>query len=185
MKMLIVYASRYGQTAKIADRISEIARREFVDTRACEVRSLSQDVDFKKYDALVVAGPVYYGKFRKPLVRFIKAHAASLAGMHNALVAVSLSAMENREEAEKQVRGLIEQTGWLPETFTCVAGAESFSKYGVFTGYIMRKIARQKGRAGDFKADREYTDWNALDEFTREFLRKVSAVSGSAAAVQP
>jgi menaquinone-dependent protoporphyrinogen oxidase len=128
---------------------------------------------------------VYYGKFRKPLVRFIKAHAASLAGVHNALVAVSLSAMENRDEAETQVRTLIATTGWLPETFTCVAGAESFSKYGLFTGYIMRKIARQKGRTGNFKSDREYTDWNALDEFTRELLRKWTAVSASAAAVQP
>ncbi|HSP13481.1 MAG TPA: flavodoxin domain-containing protein [Thermoanaerobaculia bacterium] len=185
MKMLILYNSRYGQTARIADRISEIARKELVDARACPIGACPEDVELEKYEAIVIAGPVYYGKFRKPLVRFVKQHLQSLAACHSALVAVSLSAKFNRDEAEGHVRTLIADTGWMPETFTCVGGAETFTQYGFFTGYIMRKIAREQGRGGDFKQDREYTDWDALDQFTREFVAKVGTVTASVAAVKP
>lgn len=183
--MLILYATKYGQTEKIARRMAETARRETVDVHAFSMRSAPRDLDLRKFDAVVIAAPVYYGKFRKPLVRFVKAHLTELAGAHNAFVAVSLSATFNRDEAEGHVRALVSETGWLPATFTCVGGAEAFTKYGLFTGYVMRKIARQQGRGGDFKQDREYTDWDALDQFTRDFVRKPAPVSESVGAAKP
>lgn len=185
MRMLILYATKYGQTEKIARRMAETARRETVDVNALSLASARRDLDVPKFDAVVIACPVYYGKFRKPLVRFVKAHLTQLAGAQSALVAVSLAAAFNRDEAEGHVRTFVGESGWLPSTFTCVAGAEAFTRYGFFTGYIMRKIARQQGRGGDFKRDREYTDWEALDQFMRDFMKKVAPVSASAAAAKP
>ena len=191
MKVLIVYASKHGQTAKIAAAIAAVVQQEGADVRAFEVSLLPRDFDPRAYDAVIVAAPVYYGRFVKRLRKFIARNATVLASVRNALVAVSLSAKFDPSNAEKELHAIIAETGWLPETFTLVAGAESFAKYGWITGHVMRKIARQQGRGGDFKKDREYTDWNALAEFTREFVAKVSAlkraasVTASAAAKQP
>lgn len=190
MKMLIVYASKYGQTAKIATAIAEAVRQEGVDARAANVASLPRDLDLRAYDSVVVAGPFYFGHMLKPLQRFVKRNLSALALTRTALIAVSLSAKFEPATAEELVHTFVRDTGWLPETFTCVAGAESFTKYGFFTTWIMRKIARQQGRGGDFTKDREYTDFGALTGFMREFVAKCRVapqrdVTASAAAVRP
>ncbi len=185
MKILIVYASKHGQTAKIAASVASAVEQEGAEVRAFEVSLVPRDLDPRAYDAVIVAGPVYYGRFTRPLRKYIVRNAKVLTAVRNALVAVSLSAKFDPPNAEKELHKIVAETGWLPETFTLVAGAESFTKYGWFTGYVMRKIARERERGGDFTKDREYTDWNALAAFAREFVAKVKKVSASAVAAQP
>lgn len=185
MKMLIVYASKYGQTAKIAGAMADTVRHEGIDVRAANVASLPRDLDLRSYDAVVVAGPFYFGHMLKPLQRFVKQNIAALTATRTALVAVSLSAKFEPLTADDLVHTFVRDTGWLPETFVCVAGSEAFTTYGFFTKWIMKRIARQKGRGGDFAADREYTDWDALARFTREFTAKLAKPIASTAAARP
>ncbi len=185
MKVLLIYASRYGQTEKIAEAIAETARREGADARAANVESLPREIDLRSYDAVIIAGGVYYGRLARKLRRFVRHHAVALSHVHTALVAVSLSAKFEPADADEYVHTFVRQTGWLPETFKGVAGSEAFTKYGFYTGWVMRRIARRNGRGGDFSCDREYTDWEDLARFTREFLKKAAPVSASAVAAQP
>jgi len=122
MKILVVYATKYGQTEKIAGAIAETVRKEGADVRAVAVKSLPRNVDLRAYDAVIVAGAVYTGHF-KGLRSFVKQHAAALAAVRNAFIAVSLAAKFDPPTAEKEVHDFVAETGWLPETFTCVAGA--------------------------------------------------------------
>jgi len=58
-----------------------------------------------------------------------------------------------------------------------VAGAILYSQYGVFERILMRLIMRRKGH-GDVKWDQEYTDWEAVAAFAKDFA---AAVAGHAA----
>ncbi|HEX9162634.1 MAG TPA: flavodoxin domain-containing protein [Thermoanaerobaculia bacterium] len=185
MRLLILYSSKHGQTEKIAQRIAEIARREGHAVAASPVASLQRDVRIGAYDSVIIAAPVYFGRFPKATIRFVARHFSELSSVRTALVAVSLAAKFNVDEAESQVHKFVGVTGWLPATYFCVAGAEAFTKYGLFTRFIMKKIARDQGRGGDFSKDREYTDWEALERFAREFVAKEAVPTSSTVAVQP
>lgn len=184
MKILIAYASKYGQTEKIATAAADTARQEGADVRALPVKQIPRNLDLREFDAVIVAAPCYTGHFKK-LRAFMRRYASELPKVRNAFIAVSLSAKFDPPNAEKEVHDFVGETGWLPETFTCVAGAESFARYGFFTRMIMKKIATEHGRGGDFSKDREYTDWTALAQFVREFVAKLKNVSASAVAARP
>ena len=184
MKVLIVYASKYGQTEKIATAVADTLRQEGADARAIPVKSLPRGLDLRAYDGVIVAGACYTGRFKR-LRKFMRRYGAQLPAVRNALIAVSLSAKFDPANAEKEVHAFVAEFGWLPDTFTCVAGAESFTRYGFLTGFAMRKIATKEGRGGDFTNDREYTDWDALAQFAREFVVKVKNPSVSTVAARP
>ena len=183
MRILIVYASKYGQTAKVAQRIEQSVEAAGAWPVVVDVLNINPSLDLRIFDAFVLAAPVYYGKFRRPVVKFVMRNAAALKSVRTAFVAVSLAAAFDRTEAENQLHRFVGQTGWLPETYFNVAGAEAFTKYGWFTKRIMKKIANEHGRGGDFTKDREYTDWKALDAFMTEFVAKLRTTTSSAVVV--
>jgi menaquinone-dependent protoporphyrinogen oxidase len=168
--LLIVYAGRHGQTEKIAHRIGEVARAEGIYTDVIGLRRVPKGFSLADYDGVIVASPVYFGKHLKSAEKFVARKLAALSATRSALVSVSLTAAKNREEAEDYVHAFVRATGWLPATFAIVAGAESYTQYGWFTRWIMKRIAVKEGRAPDVTKDTEYTDWAALDSFTREFV---------------
>ena len=55
-------------------------------------------------------------------------------------------------------------------------GALAYSRYGRFTRWIIRRIARSKNLGTDTSRDYEYTDWRAVDAFARHFIAPASAV---------
>jgi menaquinone-dependent protoporphyrinogen oxidase len=94
---------------------------------------------------------------------------SALSAVRTALVSVSLTAVKDPAAAENYIHELIRRTGWLPSTFSMVAGAETYTRYGWFTRWIMKRIAVKEGRVPDLTKDHEYTDWEAVERFAREF----------------
>lgn len=168
--LVVAYASVYGHTEKVAHRIAEVARAESIYADVVPVSSIPKDFELATYDAAVIAAPVYYGRHRRDMERFVNRHFAALCLVPSALVSVSMAMTGDVSVAEGYVHDLVRRTGWLPQTFTLIGGAESFTKYGLFTRWIMRRTARKYGRSSD--GDYEYTDWDSVDRFTREFVRQ-------------
>jgi len=77
-KVLVAYGSKYGATREIAEKIGEV-----LSTHQLEVDVISADNagDLAGYDAAVVGGAVYVGRWYKPAVRFLKKHVRTLAAM--------------------------------------------------------------------------------------------------------
>lgn len=171
MKLLIVYASKYGQTRKIADRIAEVARDEGArDVFAID--SLHDDFSPAGYDRIVIAGSIYFGKHAVALQQFVTRHIVAISLVPNAFVSVSLSAMsdEGRVVANENAQAFLKLTGWDANRVALIAGGEPYTRYGFFTRFLMRRIAKKKGRAVDTKRDYEYTDWNQVDALARELV---------------
>jgi menaquinone-dependent protoporphyrinogen oxidase len=183
----VLYATREGQTRRIAEHIGATLRtRGF----AVDVLDVAQDLpshfEATRYGAAVVAASVHIGKHEREMVGFVKKHRAELERMPSAFLSVSLSeagaedehaTAERRERAAANVKKMIDdflrETEWSPTHAHPVAGALLYRQYGVIVRLVMRFIARQVGATTDTSRDHEYTDWQALDRFADEIAALV------------
>jgi menaquinone-dependent protoporphyrinogen oxidase len=174
MRVLIVYASKHGQTQRVAMHLADELRACGAETFALEVSELPRDVMPHAADLVIVASPVYYGKHDKAIERFVIRQRPSLAKTRTAFVSVSGAAKsaESMPAAEEAVRLFLETTGWTPDRVAKFAGGEPYTRYGFFTRFIMKKIARDHGRVVDTKRDYDFTDWNAVTRFARALAGK-------------
>jgi menaquinone-dependent protoporphyrinogen oxidase len=76
MSILVAYASRYGATREIAERIAETLRVFGLEARAQPVKAVG---DLAGYDAFVVGSAAYYGSWLKEAAAFVRQQRASLA----------------------------------------------------------------------------------------------------------
>ncbi len=168
--VLIVYASRYGQTEKIARRCADVIRAEGVFVDVVSIATMPAGFPLEAYESVIVAAPVMYGKHPREIERFIIASRSSFARMRTSLISVSNAAKGNPMLAESYVHTIVERTGWLPDTFATIAGAQAFSRYGWFTRWMVLRAARKAGERVDPSRDTELTNWEDVDNFAREFV---------------
>ena len=174
-RIVVVFGTTDGQTAKIARRVVDILRNEQHSVDLYDVRAPVPARPFDGADAALIAGPVRMGKFQQALVALVREHRESLALIPTAFLAVSLSALRDtppaRREVRKTVARFMQETGLTPDTVLPVAGALLYTRYGFFTRLAMRLISKMAGGDTDTSRDYEYTDWNALSEFAHRFAR--------------
>jgi len=75
MRVLVTYASKYGSTAEIADKIGEVLRASGNQVNILPVKRVD---DLAVYDAVVLGSAVYIGKWRKSAAKFLKKNEAIL-----------------------------------------------------------------------------------------------------------
>lgn len=61
-KALVVYATRKGETEKIADLIAEGLRMSGVETTTANANEIKKEEDLRQYDALVFGSATYHGE---------------------------------------------------------------------------------------------------------------------------
>lgn len=76
-KVLVAYATKYGATAEIAERIGQVLRQASLDA---EVLPAERVGDVQAYRAVVLGSAVYIGQWRKQAAAFLKANEQALAG---------------------------------------------------------------------------------------------------------
>ena len=77
MRVLIGYASRFGSTRDIANRIANVVRT--ADGSNVDVRPVDEISDFDPYDAVVFGSGVYDGSWTAEATELMRRHAAILA----------------------------------------------------------------------------------------------------------
>ncbi|MFB8134465.1 flavodoxin domain-containing protein [Streptomyces mirabilis] len=76
-KVLVAYGTTNGSTARIAETIADVLRKRGVPTEAVPAHSVT---DVESYDAVVVGGGLYAGRWHKDARRFVRRHGRVLAG---------------------------------------------------------------------------------------------------------
>lgn len=175
LRLLIVYGSTEGQTRRIAERMTTIAREAGHEVTALDSTALPGRLDLQEFDAVLVGASVHQGRHQEAVVAFAKQYRAVLAQKPSAFFSVSLEAAvageEHRDEANKYVREFVEETGWEPGMTTAVAGALRFTEYDFLKRLMMKLISRREGLATRTSQDVEYTDWEGVRRFVSDFLR--------------
>lgn len=179
MNVLIAYSTVDGMTARIAERMGEVARAEADVARVVSLAALPPDVDLDRYDAVILAAPVHALTYPRAFKRFVARHAAKLNARPTAFISVCLAIASGNAVERTEARRIAEtfpgRVGWKPDRVEVVAGALMFSRYGVLRRWAMRRIARQElGTGVDLERDTVFTDWPALERFTHDFLEEAA-----------
>lgn len=75
-KILITYASKYGATREIAERITAVLHQAGLQT---DLQPVDGVRDLASYQAVILGSAVYVGKWQKEAVAFLQTHEKSLA----------------------------------------------------------------------------------------------------------
>lgn len=188
--ILILYATRDGQTRKIAEHVAGELSARAMAAELLDARTLPATFDLGAYGGAILAASVRYGKHERELVDFARTHKDVLSNMPNAFLSVSGSEAtaedanatgETRARAAHDVQDVLDRfvaaTGWRPTHAQPVAGAMLFTKYNFLVRFIIKQIAKRNGTKIDPTKDSEYTDWAALDRFVSELAPELAAAT--------
>lgn len=75
-RVLVVYGTKYGATAEIAEKIGQVLREAGL---AVDVQAADRAGDPSGYQAVVLGSAVYIGQWRKEAAKYLTAHEAALA----------------------------------------------------------------------------------------------------------
>ncbi len=179
--VLVLYATREGQTRSIAEYLAAIIRTRGFTASVFDAAHLPPEFKLEDYSLAVLAASVHQQRHESEIVNFVKRHRAELESMPTTFLSVSLSeagveddeaSRESRAKAAVDVRAMIDEfldeTGWQPSKIKAVAGALMYTKYNFLVRLVMKRIAKAAGESTDVSHDHVFTDWAALDVLADE-----------------
>lgn len=188
---VVLYATREGQTRRIAEHVAELLAARGHAAKLRDVRDIGEQrepFEMGLYRGAILAASVHTGKHEPEMIAFVKRHRAELDAMPTAFLSVSLAAAGAadtehspvaRAKAARDcwsvVEKLVAETGWRPGRVEHVAGALAYSKYNFLVRFVMKRIAKSESMPTDTSRDYEMTDWKALDLFVDELLGETLA----------
>ena len=180
-RILVVYGTSDGHTAKIAEAIGETLRRKGAIVNVMDARRAIGRPE--SYDGIVVAASVHAGGYQRSVHRWVREHAASLQRKPTAFVSVCLAVLQNKTEVQQHLTAILDQffadAGWRPTLTKIVAGALLYTRYHWLTRWMMKRIVQKAGGDTDTSRDYEYTDWKDVRKFAVEFGQLVDRTSAA------
>jgi len=168
IKVLVAYASKYGATEEIAQKIGQVLKDAGF---ASDVLPADRVTDVGSYKAVVLGSAVYIGSWRKAAARFLKANEKALAERPLWLFSSGPTGKGDPVELVK---------GWrFPQALQPVAdrvkpveivlfqGAVDSKKLGFIGRWMIKNV---KAPIGDFR------DWNAITVWAGTIAAKLKSV---------
>ena len=166
MRVLVVYASRYGSTRGIAERIAETLNQKGVEASVQPVQHADNP---RHYDAVVIGSAVYYAHWKKRALRFVQRNREVLAGkpvwlFSSGPLGTKLKNAEGRDlsmVAEPKEINMLRET-IKPRDHRVFFGALIADQLGL-SHRLMRKLPVNQDNAlfplGDFRNWQEVDAW--------------------------
>lgn len=160
MKTLLVYATKYGATKRIAELL-----QDQVDCSSMEVTSFQGKLD--EYDKIILGVSVYAGMLRKEMKEFVK---NNLTKLEKKKVYVYISSL-NKDEYKKV---LVENLGEsIYQTFTYVdglGGILDFTKMNLIERQILKMINKKSNIIPSIQRDTraELIDYERISKFVEQ-----------------
>lgn len=169
MNVLVAYATKYGSTQEIAERIALDLTSVGCSAEAAPVTSA---VDLAKYDAFVIGSAVFYGRWMSDAVDFVQDHEALLkerpvwlfsSGPLGELV------KDGRDQRETAVPADIAEL----ERFVRLRG------HRVFFGRLEKGVARGFDGfiANVMRIQGDFRDWDDVDGWARDIAHALVPVA--------
>jgi len=181
-RILILYGTTDGHTAKIARNLSDTLRSHGAETDVVNLAHARPRP--AGYDGVIVAASVHTGTYQPEVRQWVRAHAPALSAMPSAFISVCLGVLQHEPEVQREVAATVQRfltsVAWEPTVAKTVAGAVLYTQYGWLKRWLMRRIVRRAGGDTDTRRDYEYTDWADLERFAQSFAECVARVEGAA-----
>jgi menaquinone-dependent protoporphyrinogen oxidase len=180
MKVLVAYASKYGATEGIAERIAAKLTEQGLSVDARRVDTVA---DAGRYDAFVVGSAVYIGSWLKDAVQFVERNQPVLSTrplwiFSSGPIGAATTDAQGRDvrtsAVRKEVAGLKESLA--PRDHHVFFGAFDRSKLRIGDRLIAAMPAFP-GSEGDFR------DWNEIDAWSTAIAQELSNAPRPMAAI--
>ena len=99
LNVLVAYASKHGTTREVAESIAQTLGERGLSVEIEEARGVG---DITGFDAVVVGGGLYMGKWHADARRLLKRHRGELAGKRVALFGMGPDSLEESKVAESR-----------------------------------------------------------------------------------
>lgn len=170
-RILILYASSYGQTRRIAGALADRFRQRGHEVELADVAlGVDQLPPPADYDAVVLGSRIQFGRHARGVADYVRAHRAALADVSTAFFSVSMAATDARAGTDPNayLRAFFELIAWHPLHAVAFAGGLPYRHYGRILRFVMKQISRAAGHTTDTSRNHEFTDWAAVARFADE-----------------
>ncbi|GAA1899259.1 flavodoxin domain-containing protein [Actinomadura bangladeshensis] len=153
IRVLVAYASERGGTAEIADWIGAALRQAGVEA---DVRPAGEVQNLDRYDAAVVGGALYEGRWHREARRFVRHHADDL--VHRPVWLFSSGPLDDtaRDRVIDPVPGVAKFAGRVHARGHATFGGRLAPDA---KGFMASKIAKRMG--GDYRDRDQVAAWAA------------------------
>lgn len=177
MRVLVAYASRYGATQGIAERIAATLRRQGLEAT---VEAARQAGDPASYDAVVIGSAAYYLHWMKPATKFVRRNSKALATQPVWLFSSGPLGTKAKDDKGRdfceilEPKEIAEFKGTVkPREHRVFFGAMDGSKLGFWHRLIYKLPANRDGALfpnGDFR------NWAAIDAWAGSIAQTLKAL---------
>ena len=190
MRAAVFFATREGQTRKIAERIADDLRAHEMEVDLHDVRTLRAPIDWAGYTTVCVAASVHAGHHEREII------SSPAAIVTNCTVTRPFFCRSRSPKRAPRIRVRQPSVGrgrppMLIAWLMClsrkpvgnryvrlrVAGELAYSKYNLLVRFFMKRIARAQRAPTDTSHDYEFTDWAAVDRFVADVARTATSAS--------
>jgi menaquinone-dependent protoporphyrinogen oxidase len=169
-KVLIIYATHFGQTRAIAMAIAERLRERGTDPVVLDARYASHLPAPEGFDAVVIGSRIELGRHATAIVEYLREHRDALERMPTAFFSVSMAMAPPNTTADPSgyMAALFAKVGWRPQRARAFAGGLPYRKYNWFLRFVMKRISKSAGHTTDTSKNHEFTDWPAVRAYADE-----------------
>ena len=168
-KILIIYSSVHGQTRKIC----ECLQKQFIALgNEVIISCLAECPDLADFDKIVLGASIRHGKHNPSVYDFVTQYRAILDTKITSFFSVNLVARKpakNTPKTNPYMLAFIEKSEWQPNLLQVFAGKLNYQGYGFVDRNAIRFIMWLTKGPTDALTNIEYTDWDKVDVFSREF----------------
>lgn len=168
-KVLVTYATKYGSTAQIAEKIGQTLHQAGLQV---DVQPVKQIRDVEPYSAVILGSAVYIGAWRKDAVKFLQHHELALAKIP---VWLFSSGPTGKGDPVTLLQGWRYPQGLQPiinriqpRDITVFGGFVDENKVSFIEKWMIKNV---KAPSGDFR------DWNAITAWAQEIIRVLNSSS--------
>ena len=180
MRVLVAYASRYGATQGIAERIAEVLCQNGLDVMVQPARRV---IDPTVYDAFVIGSAAYYFHWMKHSAKFVRRNCEFLATRPVWLFSSGPLGSKANDAQGRDLRVVTEPKEIAefrnviePKDHRVFFGAMNPSKLA-FTHRLVFKLPVNRNNAifpvGDFR------DWNDIEAWARTIAQELKSFANS------
>ncbi len=159
-KVLVAYASKYGATQEIAEKVGEVLKKDGITADVLPLKKVKKLAD---YQAAVIGSAVYIGQWFKPTTKFLKKNESALSAMPVWLFSAGPSGKGDPVELLKgwkypmQLQSIIDNI--KPRDIAVFGGALMEERMSGLEKWVVKRVG---GEFGDFR------DWEMINAWAEK-----------------